>query len=138
MGHRLDNYGKMPSGMKEYLEAYGWHFSKKMCEWAVSKMKVKDETGKQKKLDALKKDEVEELLKKYAVKLEKDAGYDCVYVANMAKSDYYKSSIADEAHLALFIKDYIDDPDGYSGLPFTRFYADCIGSGTPIIWEDMM
>ena len=138
MGQRLDNYGKMPSGMKEYLEAYGWHFSKKMCEWAVSKMKVKDDTGKQKKLDALKKDEVEELLKKYAVKLEKDAGYDCVYVANMAKSDYYKSSIADEAHLALFIKDYIDDPDGYSGLPFTRFYADCIGSGTPIIWEDMM
>lgn len=138
MGQRLDNYGKMPSGMKEYLEAYGWHFSKKMCEWAVSKMKVKDETGKQKKLDALKKDEVEELLKKYAVKLEKDAGYDCVYVANMAKSDYYKSSIADEAHLALFIKDYIDDPDGYSGLSFTRFYADCIGSGTPIIWEDMM
>lgn len=138
MGQRLDNYGKMPSGMKEYLEAYGWHFSKKMCEWAVSKMKVKDDTGKQKKLDALKKDEVEELLKKFAVKLEKDAGYDCVYVANMAKSDYYKSSIADEAHLALFIKDYIDDPDGYSGLPFTRFYADCIGSGTPIIWEDMM
>ena len=138
MGQRLDNYGKMPSGMKEYLEAYGWHFSKKMCEWAVLKMKVKDDTGKQKKLDALKKDEVEELLKKYAVKLEKDAGYDCVYVANMAKSDYYKSSIADEAHLALFIKDYIDDPDGYSGLPFTRFYADCIGSGTPIIWEDMM
>lgn len=135
---RLDSYGKMPSGMKEYLEAYGWHFSKKMCEWAVSKMKVKDDTGKQKKLDALKKDEVEELLKKFAVKLEKDAGYDCVYVANMAKSDYYKSSIADEAHLALFIKDYIDDPDGYSGLPFTRFYADCIGSGTPIIWEDMM
>lgn len=124
--------------MKEYLEAYGWHFSKKMCEWAVSKMKVKDETGKQKKLDALKKDEVEELLKKFAVKLEKDAGYDCVYVANMAKADYYKSSIADEAHLALFIKDYIDDPDGYPGLSFTRFYADCIGLGTPIIWEDMM
>ena len=138
MGQRLDSYGKMPSGMKEYLEAYGWHFSKKMCEWAVSKRKVKDDNGKQKKLDALKKDEVEELLKKHAVKLEKDTGYDCVYVANMAKADYYKSSIADEAHLALFIKDYIDDPDGYDGLPFTRFYADCIGSGTPFIWEDMM
>ena len=125
--------------MKEYISQYGWHFSKKMCEWAVSKMKTKDEsTGKQKKLDALKKDEVEELLKKYGIKLEKDAGYDCVYAANMGKADYYKSSIADESHLALFIKDYIDDPDGYDGLPFTRFYADCIGSGTPIIWEDMM
>lgn len=139
MGQRLDAYDRFPSGMKEYISQYGWHFSKKMCEWAVSKMKTKDEsTGKQKKLDALKKDEVEELLKKYGIKLEKDAGYDCVYAANMGKADYYKSSIADEPHLALFIKDYIDDPDGYDGLPFTRFYADCIGSGTPIIWEDMM
>ena len=38
----------------------------------------------------------------------------------------------------LFVKDYIDDPDGYEGLPFTRFYADCIGSGTPIMWSDML
>ena len=63
---------------------------------------------------------------------------ECVYVANMAKADYYKSSIIDESHLALFLKDYIDDPDGYDGLPFTRFYADCIGSGTPIMWDDML
>lgn len=81
---------------------------------------------------------MEELLKKYGIKLEKDSGYDCVYVANMAKADYYKSSIMDEAHLALFIKDYIDDPDGYEGLPFTRFYADCIGSGCPIMWDDVL
>ena len=93
---------------------------------------------KEKKSYCLEKEEVEELLKKYGIKLEKDAGYDCVYVANMAKADYYKSSIMDEAHLALFVKDYIDDPDGYDGLPFTRFYADCIGSGTPIIWDDML
>lgn len=138
MGQRLDTYDRLPSGMKEYLSQYGWHFSKKMCEWAVSRMKAKDETGKPKKLDMMKKDEVEELLKKYGVKLEMDSGYDCVYTANMAKSDYYKSSIADESHLALFVKDYIDDPDGYEGLPFTRFYADCIGSGTPIMWSDML
>ena len=131
-------YSKMPSGMKEYLEAYGWHFSKKMCEWAVSRMKCKDDAGKQKKLEPMKKDEVEELLKKYGVKLENDKGYDCVYVANMAKSDYMKSSIADDAHLALFVKDYIDDVDAYDGMPFTRFYADCIGSGKPIMWEDML
>ena len=135
---RLDTYSKMPSGMKEYLEAYGWHFSKKMCEWATGKMKCKDETGKAKKLEPMKKDEVEELLKKYGVKLENDKGYDCVYVANMAKNDFYKSAIQDDAHLALFIKDYIDDVDAYPGMPFTRFYADCIGSGTPINWEDVM
>lgn len=134
---RLDTYGTMPSGMKEYLSAYGWHFSKKMCEWAVGRMKV-EKNGKQERLEAMKKDEVEELLKKFGVKLEHDKGYDCAYVANMAKADYFKSSIADEAHLALFIKDYIDDPDGYEGLPFTRFYADCIGKGEPILWSEML
>ena len=56
----------------------------------------------------------------------------------MAKSDFYKSAITDEMHLALFIKDYMDDEDGYEGLPFTRFFADCIGKGCPILWEDMM
>ena len=124
--------------MREYLEAYGWHFSKKMCEWAVGKMKCKDEAGKTKKLEPMKKDEVEEMLKKYGVKLERDAGYDCVYAANMGRADYLKSSIPDEQHLALFVKDYIDDPDGYEGMPFTRFLADCVGSGKPVIWEDML
>lgn len=135
---RLDTYTRFPSGMREYLEAYGWHFSRKMCEWAVKGMKTKDEAGKPKKLEAMKKDEVEELLKKHSITLENDKGYDCVYVANMAKSDFMKSAIADEAHLALFVKDYIDDPDGYEGMPFTRFYADCIGKGMPIDWEMML
>lgn len=123
--------------MREYLATYGWHFSKKMCEWAISRMKV-EKNGKPEKLDAMKRDEVEELLKKLAVKLENDKGYDAVYVANMAKADYFKSSIPDEAHLAMFVKDYIDDVDSYPGMPFTRFYADCIGSGTPIMWEQML
>ena len=137
MGQRLDTYDRMPSGMKEYLSQNGWHFNKKMCEWAVGHMKV-DKNGKKEKLEAMKKDEVEELLKKFGIKLEKDKGYDCVYVANMAKADYFKSSIMDDAHLALFIKDYIDDPDGYEGMSFTRFFADCIGSGTPVMWDDML
>lgn len=134
---RLDTYDNLPSGMREYLATYGWHFSKNMCEWAISRMKV-EKNGKTEKLEAMKRDEVEELLKKLAVKLENDKGYDAVYVANMAKADYFKSSIPDEAHLAMFVKDYIDDVDSYPGMPFTRFYADCIGSGTPIMWEQML
>lgn len=125
--------------MADYLSQYGWHFSKKMCDWAVSCMKVENKsTGKKERLEPISKEQLDELLKKYNIKLDKDAGYDSLYVANMGKSDYYKSSIADEAHLALFIKDYIDDVDAYKGMPFTRFYADCIGSGNPIIWSEMM
>ena len=36
------------------------------------------------------------------------------------------------------VKDVVEDPDGYDGLPFTRFYADCIGSGTSIPWDDLL
>lgn len=79
------------------------------------------------------KEDVENLLKAHGLKLDQDSGYDSVYVANMAKADFYGSSISDDAHLAKFIKDYLDDPDGYDGIVFTRFYADCIGSGTPIM-----
>lgn len=75
---------------------------------------------------------------KHNIKLEKDIGYDVVYVANMAKADYFGRSISNEQQLMMFVKDYIDDPDGYDGLPFTRFYADCIGLGRPIFWEDML
>lgn len=141
MKQRLDTYELMPSGMAEYLSFHGWHFSKKMCEWAVSQMKCKDETSavaKTKKLDAMKKEEVDDILRKNGIKLENDSGYDACYVANMCKADYYKRSIADEAHLALFVKDYIDDVDAYDGMPFTRFYADCIGSGNCINWEEMI
>lgn len=131
---RLDLYEKMPSGMPEYLSAYGWHFSKKACEAAVSKMK--DRNGK--KIEPYTKEKVEQLLKTYNIQLENDKAYDCVYVANMVKADYFGSSIPNEQYLALFIKDFIDDKDGYEGLPFTRYYADCIGSGNPLIWEDLM
>ena len=71
MGQRLDTYDKMPPAMKNYLSLYGWHFSKKMCEWAVSKMEVENKTTKQEeKLVPIKKEEVEELLKKYGIKLD--------------------------------------------------------------------
>lgn len=135
---RLDAYDSFPPGMREYLEVNGWHFSKKMCDWAVSKMKQKDTaTGKEKRLEPASKEAVEEMLRKFNIRIENGEGYDMVYVANMAKADYFKSSIADEQHLAMFVKDYIDDVDAYPGMPFTRFVADCIGNGCPIMWEDL-
>ena len=136
---RLDTASRMPSGMREYLETYGWHFSKKLCDWAVSNMKrINPLTGKVERMQMMTKEEIDELLKKQGVVLDNCKGHDYVYVANMAKADYWKSSIDDDAHLAKFVKDYLDDYDGYDGVALTRFYADCIGNGTPIVWEDMI
>lgn len=91
-----------------------------------------DSSGKKVSISPWTKEEVDSLLKRTNVTLNNKFGYDYVFAANMCKADYLGSSIPDEQHVALFIKDYVDDKDGYPELPFTRFYADCIGSGTPI------
>jgi len=131
---RLDTYNHFPTGMIEYLDTYGWHFSKAMCDWAISKMHKENN----KPIDVISKERVDSLLSIYGIKLDNNKGYDYVYIANMVMSDFYGKSIKDEEHLILYVKDVIDDVDAYEGMPFTRFYADCIGSGTPIIWEDML
>ncbi len=135
---RLDAHDRMPEGIRAYLEKNGWSFSKKMCEFAVGRMKSRgDEKGGGKRT-VLAKEKVDKLLETYGIALKNDNGYDSVYVANMAMADYWGSSIEDEQHLALFVRDYIDDADAYAGLPFTRYFADLIGSGTNVPWEDVL
>lgn len=134
---RLDCRDKFPSGMEEYLSFNSWHFNKKMCDWAVSKM-YKIANGVKTPIAILTKEQVDAILQKHNIKLMQNKGYDYVYIANMCRADYMGSSIEDETHMAKFIKDYIEDPDAYDGMPFTRFYADCIGSGTPIPWADLL
>ncbi len=135
---RLDARDRFPSGMEEYLAQNGWHFSKKMFEWVASSMYKKDPNGRKIKVQTLSKETVDELLKRYGIVLENKFGYDYVFAANMCKADYLGSSVPDEQRLALFVKDYVDDPDGYPELPFTRFYSDCIGKGIPIDWLDLI
>lgn len=114
-------------------------FSKKLYEWAVSKMKVKDETtGKEKKLEPWSKDEVDDMLKANGITIEHDKGYDVAYVANMLKADFYKKSLVDEAHLCKHIKCYLDDIDGDPCRAFDEFFATCIGKGIPVIWSDVI
>lgn len=84
---RLDSWGTFPSGMEEYLSIYGWHFSKRMCEWACSRMK-KEVSGKLTKIQPYTKESIEDILKRNNLTLENSAGYDCVYVANMCKADF--------------------------------------------------
>lgn len=135
----LDVYDMKPEGMIAYLRYNGWHFNKKLCEWAVGLMKkMNASTGKMESVEPIDKDTVDELLKAHSVKLEDNAGYDYVYVANMAKADFYKSSIKDEASLAQFVKDMIDDPDQADGFVFNRFYADCNHNGVGIPWDEVL
>lgn len=132
--NRLDYYEILPAGLEAYLSNYGWHFSKRLCEWAIKNMRDKND----KKITPMKKEEVESILKANGIEIENDYGYDKVFVFHMGLSDYYNGSIPDDPHLARYVKEVLDDKDGYEGIALTRFLADCNGKGIPIIWEDMI
>jgi hypothetical protein len=78
------------------------------------------------------------MLTNHNVTIENNIGYDALFVLNMAKADFHGSSIKEESGLVKYVKDYLDDPDGYDGIAMTRFYADCIGKGEMIPWEDVL
>ena len=130
-------YDNHPEGMIIYMRNYGPHFSKKLYEFAVSKM-YKVENGKEKDIAKMSKEEVDNMLNKYGIKLKYNQLCDAAYVACMCKADFLGSSIVDEQHMALYIKDVIDDVDAPDGLVFNRFYADCCYKGIAIDWEDML
>lgn len=126
----LDIYDDRPSSMKRYLKYYGEHFNKSLCNFAVNKMNH----GK----PVVTKDKIDEILKSNNIKLQNNQLYDYVYVYNMGNNDFLGSSIPDEKHLALYVKDVIDDADGYDGIVFNRWYADTVKQGIPIEWDDMV
>jgi hypothetical protein len=90
------------------------------------------------KLALYDREKVESMLKQHGVEIPTDKLYDAMYVLHMARADYMGSSIIDDAHLAKFVGDYINDPDGYDGIAMTRFYADCVGKGIGIDWSSVL
>ena len=135
-GASFDLYDNIPEDMRIYLQNYGFNFSEKMAEFAISKMKDKDDNP----YIPVPKEKVKELLTRYGVTLELDNGSNSWYVCNMLKSDNWGSSISDEQHLALAIKDYIDDKDAGVGTekPFRYFFDLCMGNGTALNWREML
>lgn len=130
----MDYYDILPAGMDAYLSDYGWHFSKAMATWAISKMRDRNDD----KITMRTKEQVDAILKANNIDLKNDRGYDAVFVYHMGLSDYMGDSIPDEAHLARYVRNVLDDKDGYEGIALTRFLADCSAKGVPIIWEDMI
>ena len=114
----------------QYMEHYKGHFSKKMAEWAISMM---ERDGK--KIEPFTMEEVEGMIAPFRSKVGEECIYDCWYLANMAKADYFGSSLADKTHISLFIKDTLCDPDGCPEMVLACFRAKCDVKGVPIYWE---
>lgn len=135
----LDMWEDMPRDMKKYLKNYGYHFNKKICEFAVSKMYKQDKNGgKKEKIQMVEKDKVHELLKKYNITIENDTMYDSVYVYCMAMSDFFGKSLPNEQYVMMYVRDVIEDVDKPDGYIFNRWYADMCFGGEGIDWEEFI
>lgn len=113
-----------------YLAEMGWHFNEKACKYAVHYLKDRNN----KPITPLSKEEVDEMLNKHNVVLEKNKGWDYVYVANMAKSDMDGSPLADEGSIANYVKIVIDDVDAADGEVMGCWYVKMIFRHIPVDW----
>ena len=133
----LTQYDIKPEGLINYLRYNGPHFNKKLFEFAISNMTVRSGSA-QVKLSPFSKEHIDNILRVNGIKLENNQLYDYLYVANMCKADFWGSSITSESQLAKYVKDVIDDVDGYDGIVFNRWYADMCRKGIVIDWEEMV
>lgn len=131
-------YDKKPEWMLNYLRYNGPHFSKALAAFAASLMTKKD-GDTEVPIKPYTKERVENILEAHNIRLKnKNILYDHVYLANLCQADLLGSSVPDEKHLALYIKDNVDDIDGYDGMVFNRWYADICKKGIAIDWEQMV
>ena len=139
MKHRenFTAYEIMPEDLAIYLSHNGPHFNHAALDFAIENMYT-EENGREIPLKPYTKQQVDNMLATHNVKIKNNRLYDATYIANMCKADYYGSSITSEEHLAKYIKDTLDDPDGIEGLTFNRWIADMKWLGVPIPWEEFI
>lgn len=95
---RTGSYDEIPEGMMYYINNYGPHFNKKLCKEASSRM-YKEINGKKEYVKPYTKEQLDEMLEAYGIKLKRNKLYDAVYVANMCQADFLGKSVPTEEHL---------------------------------------
>lgn len=119
---------------KKYLRLYGPHFTKELCDYAVSMMEREEGS-----ISPITKQQLEDKMKAQGITLQYNKLYDAVYIANMCKADYLGDAVPDnDYNLCMFVKRTIDDPDGYDGQPFNRWLSDMEGMHVPVDWSDFV
>lgn len=118
-----------------YEDMYHGLFSKKLAEWAIGNMEMKDLTSKTMKPIVIRKvDDVQQVLKENKIELPNEFIYTAWYLFNMAVADYPKSLLNDMQR-ALFVEETLCDPDGVVENTLDCFVAKMCNAGMPIYWE---
>lgn len=110
-------------------------FSKRLAEWAISNMEMKDNATKEiKPIKAPTIDETKELLEKHGIEMPQEFIYTAWYLHAMCIADYPKTCKTDEQK-AMFIDETICDPDGMPENVLACFAAKMCNAEIPIFWE---
>ena len=112
-------------------------FSKRLAEWAISKMETKDANGILKPITTRKLEDVKDVMKEYKIIFPDEFCYTAWYLFNMTVADYPKSLKTDEQR-ALFVEETLCDPDGMPENVLDCFVTKMKNKGIPIYWEDFI
>lgn len=121
-----------------YEDNYHGLFSKRLAEWAISKMQVEDPaTGVMKPLKPHTVEEMKDVMKANKVELPEEFIYTAWYLYNMTFADYPKTLTTD-VQRATYVEETMLDPDGMPENVLDCFVAKMCNAGKPIYWEDLM
>ena len=113
-------------------------FNKKLAEWAIGCMEVKDTVTREiKPLKSRSLDDVKKVLDDNEVKLPSEFDYTAWYLFNMAMADYPKT-LKTDADRAMFVDETLNDVDGCPENVLDCFVAKMHNAGIPIYWENFM
>lgn len=121
-------------GEAQYMDANQGHFSKALAQWAISRMRLRDNKGNLVKLDAVSFEESERILKDHGIGIKEESVYDAWYLYNMCLADY-KRSLAEQKDIAMYIDETINDPDCDPTAVLACFRAKMDTMRVPIHWE---
>ena len=110
-------------------------FSRKLAEWAVGNMRVKDEQTKQMRpLQAVGSAQMQDALRMNGVELPESFLYTAWYLYNMTYADYQKTITTDRQR-ATFVEETLCDPDCCPEAVLECFVAKMRLMRVPIYWE---
>jgi hypothetical protein len=130
----------MPEGLRAYMDAYQGQFSRKLAEWAISKMERRSPVGDSKEMVTVKMIPLEavlEALKNAGVHVSEECTYTAWYLWHMAVADYPRTCDNDNRR-AWFVDETINDPDGKPSNVLACFRAKMDNAGCAIMWERMI
>jgi hypothetical protein len=128
----------MSEGEAIYQDKNHGLFSRKLAEWAIDNMEVKDASTKEvKKLKEHSIEEMDSVLKQYKVELPEEFVYTAWYLYNMTFADYPKTIKTDEQR-AMYIDETICDVDGSPENVLNCFVAKMCQAEQPIFWENYL